>query len=52
MGSMTVRRKLSNVPKVEPIYSESTRVPFPDLKIRHPFFGVISNTKIKEEKKT
>ncbi|PBC30273.1 CCR4-NOT transcription complex subunit [Apis cerana cerana] len=40
-GTITVRRKLSSIPKTKPIQIENCSVPFPkNLKIRHPLFGV------------
>ncbi|CAL7937669.1 unnamed protein product [Xylocopa violacea] len=40
-GTITVRRKLSNILKTTPMQIESCSVPFPkNLRIRHPLFGV------------
>ncbi|KAL2715286.1 uncharacterized protein V1478_014984 [Vespula squamosa] len=51
-GSITIRRKLSSVPKVKPILLENLGVPFPEnLKTRHPLLGVISEIKSKKELK-
>lgn len=47
-GTITVRRKLSNIPKTKPIQIENCSVPFPkNLKIRHPLFGVSYEGNIK-----
>ncbi|KAF3424415.1 hypothetical protein E2986_07899 [Frieseomelitta varia] len=40
-GTITVRRKLSNVSKIEPMQIKNCSVPFPkNLRTRHPLFGV------------
>ncbi|XP_076759433.1 uncharacterized protein LOC143428447 [Xylocopa sonorina] len=40
-GTITVRRKLSNILKTTPMQIEDCSVPFPkNLRIRHPLFGV------------
>ncbi|XP_046824352.1 uncharacterized protein LOC124426567 [Vespa crabro] len=48
-GSITIRRKLSSVPKIKPILLENLGVPFPEnLKTRHPLLGVVSENKSKK----
>lgn len=40
-GTITIRRKLSNVSKIKPMQIKNCSVPFPkNLRTRHPLFGV------------
>ncbi|XP_003705990.1 uncharacterized protein LOC100881978 [Megachile rotundata] len=49
-GAITVRRKLSGVPKIKPMQIENCSVPFPkNLKARHPLFGVNFEGKVKKD---
>lgn len=51
-GSITIRKKLSSIPKVKPVSLENSSVPFPEnVKTRHPLFGVISDSKSRKELK-
>ncbi|XP_066586792.1 uncharacterized protein [Prorops nasuta] len=47
-GSIVLRKKLSNMPKVKPTSVISASVPFPqNLKPRHPLFGVVYDDIVK-----
>lgn len=49
-GAITVRRKLSGIPKIKPMQIENCSVPFPkNLKARHPLFGVNYEGKVKKD---
>lgn len=51
-GSITIRRKLSIIPKGKPILLDNIGVPFPEnLRTRHPLLGVATENKPKSESK-
>ncbi|KAI4488634.1 hypothetical protein M0802_011450 [Mischocyttarus mexicanus] len=51
-GSITIRRKLSTIPKGKPLLLENVGVPFPEnLRTRHPLLGVSTKNKLKRESK-
>ncbi|XP_015187177.1 PREDICTED: uncharacterized protein LOC107072080 [Polistes dominula] len=51
-GSITIRRKLSSIPKGKPILLDKVGVPFPEnLRTRHPLLGVTTENKFKRESK-
>ncbi|KAI4482607.1 hypothetical protein M0804_008460 [Polistes exclamans] len=51
-GSITIRRKLSIIPKGKPILLDNVGVPFPEnLRTRHPLLGVAIENKPKRESK-
>ncbi|EFN67089.1 hypothetical protein EAG_03447 [Camponotus floridanus] len=49
-GVLSIRKKLSGAPDIKPVSVENFGVQFPNLKTRHPLFGVIRERKKKSRK--